>query len=321
MITTQAQHDPRLARDLILDELFDLTLYQSLRKISGRDLQPMLDELIAIETQHLAFWQKFFNSAVSGLDFPRRFRLRLIVLACRLFGATAVHMVLEAIEIYGVRKYLSVWEQYKDGPLGAAVRGILEDEFKHEDEIVSRMAERKINPDRIRNIFLGFNDGLVEIIGAVSGFFAALGAGTLVLIAGLTTAVAGSLSMAAGAYVAVNSENEVRRTERGRARFLTKGGESEEPEDSSIRSAIIVGGSYFAGAAIPILPVLFGAKTAMVPVFSGGVAAILVSMILAFLSGMDVRKRIMMNLAMVAGAVGITYGIGLLVRAVFGVPV
>jgi len=48
-------HDPRLARDLILDELFDLTLYQSLRKVSGPELQTMLDELIVIETQHLAF--------------------------------------------------------------------------------------------------------------------------------------------------------------------------------------------------------------------------------------------------------------------------
>ncbi len=315
----QPQHDPRLARDLILDELFDLTLYQSLRKVSGPDLQTMLDELIAIETQHLTFWQRFFNSAVSSLDFARRLRLRLIILVCRLFGATAVHLVLEAIEVHGVRKYLSVWEKYKDGPLGAAVKGILDDEFKHEDMIVTRMMERKINPDRIRNIFLGFNDGLVEIVGAVSGFFAAFGQITLVLIAGLTTAVAGSLSMAAGAYVAVNSESEVRRTERGKARFLGKGVEPAGSEESSIRSALIVGISYFAGATIPILPVLFGAKTALVSVISGGVTVVLVSMVLAFLSGMDVRKRILMNLVMIAGAVGITYGIGILVRTLFGV--
>jgi len=315
----QPQHDPRLARGLILDELFDLTLYQSLRKVSGPDLQTMLDELIAIETQHLAFWQRFFNNPVSSLDFARRLRLRLIILACRLFGPTAAHLVLEAIEVHGVRKYLSLWEKYKDGPFGAAVKGILDDEFKHEDEIVTRMAERKINPDRIRNIFLGFNDGLVEIVGAVSGFFAALGTATLVLIAGLTTAVAGSLSMAAGVYVAVNSENELRRTERGKARFLGEGGEPAGAEESSLRSAAIVGVSYFTGAAVPILPVLFGAKTAIVPVVSGGVTVILVSMILAFLSGMDVRKRILMNLAMIAGAVGITYAIGILVRTVFGV--
>ena len=38
------------------------------------------------------------------------------------------------------------------------------------------------------------NDGLVEILGAVSGFFAAFGDAITVLIAASTTAVAGSLS-------------------------------------------------------------------------------------------------------------------------------
>jgi len=318
---TQSQHDPRLARDLILDELFDLTLYQSLRKVSGPELQTMLDELIVIETQHFAFWQRFFNSAVSRLDFARRLRLRLIILACGLFGATAVHMVLEAIEVYGVRKYLSVWEEYKDGPLGAAVRGILEDEFKHEDTIVSRMAERKINPDRIRNIFLGLNDGLVEILGAVSGFFAAFGQVTLVLVAGLTTAVAGALSMAAGAYIAASSENEVRWTQRGKERFLGGAAVATEPEESAIASALAVGVSYFGGTAVPILPVLFGAKTALISVITGGVTAVLVSMVLAFLSGMDVRKRILTNLIVIACAAGITYGIGAFVRILFGIGV
>lgn len=317
----QSQHDPRLARDLILDELFDLTLYQSLRKVSGPELQTMLEELIVIETQHFAFWQRFFNNAVSRLDFARRLRLRVIILACRLFGATAVHLVLEAIEVYGVRKYLTIWEEYKDGPLGAAVKGILEDEFKHEDEIVSRMAERKINPDRIRNIFLGLNDGLVEILGAVSGFFAAFGQATLVLVAGLTTAVAGALSMAAGAYIAASSEDEVRRTQRGKERFLGGDAVGTEPEESPIASAMAVGISYFGGTAVPILPVLFGAKTALVSVITGGVTAVLVSMVLAFLSGMDIRKRILTNLVVIACAAGITYGIGALVRILFGVGV
>lgn len=313
------QHDPQLARALILDELFDLTLYRALRDISGPALQTTFDELIPVETKHLAFWQGFFNIKVSTLDATRRFRLWLIFLACKLFGQTAVHLVLEAIEVYGIRKYLSLWENYKDGPLGTAVREILEDEFKHEDAIVSRLTERKINPDRVRNIFLGLNDGLVEILGAVNGFFAAFVQTSLVLIAGLTTAVAGSLSMAAGVYVAMGSENEVRRTQRGKERFLGEDGRPAESEESPIRSAFIVGISYFAGAAIPILPLLFGAKNALVSVIIGGVTIILVSMTLAFLSGMDVRKRILTNLIIITGALGITYSIGILVRTLFGV--
>jgi len=73
-------------------------------------------------------------------------------------------------------------------PLGAAVRSILEDEFTHEDAVVLGGAERRLNPERVRNIFLGPNDGLVEILGAVSGFFAAFGNSAAVLVAGVTVA-------------------------------------------------------------------------------------------------------------------------------------
>ena len=180
----------------------------------------MLTELIRVEETHVNFWQQFFETSLRKLDLPRRLKLRLIVWSCRLFGAPAIHLMLEAIEVYGVRKYLSIWKMYKDRPLGSAVKAILIDEFKHEDIIVSQMTERKINPERIRNIFLGLNDGLVEILGAVSGFFGAFGSATMVLIAGSTTAVAGSLSMAAGIYVAISSEREITATETDKKRFL-----------------------------------------------------------------------------------------------------
>lgn len=48
--------------------------------------------------------------------------------------------------------------------------------------------ERRISPERVRDVFLGLNDRLVEILGAVSGFFAAFGNAATVLVAGLTVA-------------------------------------------------------------------------------------------------------------------------------------
>ena len=86
--------------------------------------------------------------------------------------------------------------------------------------LVTKLTERKINPEKIRNIFLGLNDGLVEILGAVSGFFGAFGDTVTVLIAASTTAVAGALSMAAGAFLTLNSEKEVRAMEAAKKRFL-----------------------------------------------------------------------------------------------------
>jgi hypothetical protein len=128
---------PRLARQLVLDELFDLSLYQSVRDVATGDLRKILDQLIPIETRHFKVWQDFFDLPVTTLDPARRIKLALIVGACRLFGAPVIHLVLEAIEVYGVRKYLRVWSEYGDRPLGVAVRSVLEDEFKHEDAVVT----------------------------------------------------------------------------------------------------------------------------------------------------------------------------------------
>src|SRR5258706_6935123 len=313
--------DPNLARQLVLDELFDLSLYQSLRNVASGELRAILDQLIPIEQRHFAFWQDFFNLHIEALDLARRLKLLLLVAICRLVGAPAIHLVLEAIEVYGVRKYLRVWSAYGNGPLAAAVRNVLEDEFKHEDEVVTGDAERKLNPARVRDIFLGLNDGLVEILGAVSGFFAAFGNSLAVLVAGLTVAVAGALSMAAGAWIAVSSESEVRTTEIARRGFLGESVSSTETAATPLASATIVGASYFAGALVPALPVLGGATTVLPSLFIAGSLIILVSIIVAFLSGMDIKRRVMTNLLVIAAAVGITFAIGVVTKLVCGVSV
>jgi VIT1/CCC1 family predicted Fe2+/Mn2+ transporter len=186
---------------------------------------------------------------------------------------------------------------------------------------VTKLTERKINPERIRNIFLGLNDGLVEILGAVSGFFGAFGDAVTVLIAAATTAVAGALSMGAGAFLALNSEKEVRAMESAKKRFLGEETGSAEMQEQPLSSALFVGGAYVIGALVPVLPVLFGAKDALVSVLTAGTMVILVSTILAFLSGMEIKRRILLNLLIITVAVSVTYAIGLAAKHLWGIVV
>lgn len=312
-------YDPRLARDLILDELFDLSLYKALRGVTQPDVHDTLDELIKVETAHLAFWQRFFNLKLEQLDLGRRIKLSVMMVVCRLFGSTAVHLVLEAIEVHGVRKYLAVWRAYQGKPLAEALRGILMDEFKHEDVLVTALTQRKINPEKIRNIFLGLNDGLVEILGAVSGFFGAFGSTTMVLIAASTTAVAGALSMGAGAFLALNSEKEVKSTEVAKKVFLGEESEFTPMEEQPLSSALVVGSAYLLGAIVPVFPVLIGATDALFSILTAGLMVVLVSTILSFLSGMDIKRRIVLNLVIITVAVSISYGIGIVAKNYWGV--
>ena len=52
-----APRDPALARMLILDELFDLSLYKARRENMDEESRKVMDELLQIETEHLAFGQ------------------------------------------------------------------------------------------------------------------------------------------------------------------------------------------------------------------------------------------------------------------------
>lgn len=312
--------DRRVGTQLVLDELFDLSLYRALEPAAGPDVRKTLAELAEVEVRHLEFWQRLFELRLERLDLGRRLKLRLLALLGRLGGDFTIQLILEAIEVYGVRKYLALWEASRDSPLGEAIRGILEEELAHEDRLVSALAERRLNPQRIRDIFLGLNDGLVEMVGAVSGFFAALRDPVSVLMATAATAVAGALSMGAGAWVAASSEQEVAQTERRRRRFLGQPVDAVRV-DRPWTSALLVGVSYLAGALVPVLPVLAGVTALLVPVLVGAGVAAGVSLALAFLSGMSMARRVGLNLALLAAAVVVTYLIGTAARALWGVAV
>jgi VIT1/CCC1 family predicted Fe2+/Mn2+ transporter len=56
-------------------------------------------------------------------------------------------------------------------------------------------------------------------------------------------------------------------------------------------------------------------------VITAGTMIVAVSAIVAFISGMDVRRRIVLNLIITGIAVVVTYAIGLLAKAALGVGV
>ena len=93
------------------------------------------------------------------------------------------------------------------------------------------------------------------------------------------------------------------------------------PDQDSLFLSAVVGVSYFIGAMVPVLPVFFGAKNMFFSIVSSIAMIVLVSSILSFLSGMDIRKRIALNLGIIAFAVSTTYGIGYLARYFWGINI
>ncbi|MFH1405474.1 MAG: VIT1/CCC1 transporter family protein [Patescibacteria group bacterium] len=311
------------AKGLIQDEMFDLTFYKKAKICAVPKTQNMLDELVAIETKHVDFWQTFFKLNINKLNPFKKLKLCFYLFIIKIIKDRAIYFLIEIIEVRGVRKYLAVWEKYQGTEMEPAVSHILDDEFKHEQMVLSSKApDKQMDPRRIRDIFLGFNDGLVELVGAVSGFFAAFHDVTSVLVAGITVAIAGALSMAAGVYVSTNSELEVDNLVKRKKAFLEKKIYKDgKREFKSIRSALLVGICYLIGSSVPVLPVVFGARNVWYSITSAAIFIIFLSALLSFMSGMRLRERVFKNLFILIITIGVTYAIGMVARTLWGIQI
>ena len=317
---TAIQKAEKLARSLIQGEFMSLTLYESLIAIAGKETQVTIQKLIAIERGHLAFWETFFHSRHAPPSIFGAFRMRLAILIARVFGDRAIFLILESTEVHAIRHYFSLWEAYRNTPEEGAIKKILVEELHDEEIVIMGTRERGLSGGNIRNLFLGLNDGLVEILGAVSGLFAAFQHPSSVLVAAATVAIAGSFSMAAGVFAAESSENEIAWIHTKKEAFLNPNPArplARTPHPFS--SALIVGVSYFAGSLIPILPVLLGSTGIVYSFLASGTALILVSTVVSFLTGMNIQKRIFLNTAILALAVLITYAMGTIAKSVFNI--
>jgi len=66
---------------------------------------------------------------------------------------------------------------------------------------------------RIRELVLGFQDGLLVPLGVVTGLAGAAAGATAIIVGGLAEAAAGALAMGTGAYLSSQAENQLFRSE------------------------------------------------------------------------------------------------------------
>ncbi len=299
---------PSIQRALLQGELADLDLYRRLRLRATGSFAQVLDGFIATETRHAAYWKNLFDLSLTAPSLSGRIRNILILLTVRCFGERAGYILLESVETHGIALYLNLWKTIDDPAMKQGLHTILTEELLHEDEAATG-GTQTINAGLIRNVFLGFNDGSVEILGAVNGLVAALGQPHLVAIAASTVSIAGALSMAAGAYMSTHAEHEIEKNLFLKEAFLqTSSSHASLP--SPWKAACLVGVSYLVGAAVPVAPFLLGATHALWSILLSGGLILCVSAILAFLSGMNIWKRMLLNGFIIAIAVSISYGIG-----------
>ena len=284
------------ARRFYLDEMNDHITYRSLSaKARDPQLAKLLQHIAAMELRHANFWADLLRQHDQPLPETKPKRLRLLALQwlLRLVGPVWLVSALELGETGAAHTYFQVW---KEGVLSAdereTLRDIITDELEHEASFRKQQQDSALG--NVRDFVLGMNDGLVEILGAVTGLSAAYtGNPLLVAVSGLVVGVAGALSMGIGAFISVRSQRQIndgsrarmeilfavspqRAVDEYRERLLSSGlpedvsaqvaervGEEKdalsrllfvESTENEWRSAFFTGGAYLFGVAFPVLP-------------------------------------------------------------------
>jgi len=316
-----------LAKKFYTNEIKDSLIYHYLGTLEKREgIRKKLLGLSNIEKNHAAFWKAFIEKR--GGKVPkvkigalRKFYLRL---AKTLFGSVFMVSLFEATETSTISVYYDFYTNYDmDEEERRHLGNIILDEIEHER--IFNKEKKILHAENIRDLVLGMNDGLVELLGAVTGLSAVyVNNPLLVGLSGLIVGVAGALSMGIGAYVSVRSQRQVNEGTRKRlaivftlskerakeevkekledmglrdnvaeeaANYIVKNGKPENliPEEdiNEVRAALYTGLAYILGVFFPVVPYFLAPNSYIALPFSIFLAALMLGIVSTIISVMS----------------------------------
>ena len=286
---------PEIRQQLIYAQREEITEYHIYTKLAEQtkdaENQKVLKQIAADELKHYKIWSAYTNKEVS----PSQWEISKYYWISKIFGLTFGLKLMEKGEKKAQVNYALIATQVPEA------LEVSEDENKHEKELLGLIQEEHLK--YMGSIVLGLNDALVEILGTLAGLTFALQNTKLVALAGIITGIAGALSMASSEYLS---------------------NKADVKNDLAIKSAVFTGIAYVIAVVFLVAPFLI-----FTSVFIALLAALFDSILIVFLftyyisvaNDQSFRKRFteMVILSTVVGV--ISFGLGYVVRILFGINV
>jgi len=206
------------------------------RKVTDDRTMQLLQELHLHEEKDAEYWAQQLQALgyphpdPTGAAFEFRIRLLMALLGARGFFQWAMIAEDESVEelliLAGNLQAPSISEIW--------VRAASDERLhlnRMKRDVLGMEAWEMGGGGGVRDVVFGANDGLVSILALVAGVFSATTNSQPVLIAGIAGAIAGTVSMGAGAYVSSKSEQEVTQKEQERKGVRRKQSPEEEKEE------------------------------------------------------------------------------------------
>ena len=286
---------PETRKQLIVAQRTEITEYHIYtrlsRRIKDKENAAILEKIANDEWRHYNIWMKYTGREVS----PSKWGIRKFYWIARLLGITFGIKLLERSE---ERAQINYHEIGKEIPEAITIG---KEETEHENQLIGMLKEEKL--EYIGSIVLGLNDALVEILGTLAGLTFALQNTKLVALTGVIAGIAGALSMSSSEYLSNKSEGN---------------------HEGALKSAFFTGIAYLVAVIFLVVPYLIFSSPFMalaVAVIDSVLVVFFYSYYISVANDQPFRKRFweMVILSTVVGL--ISFGLGYLVRILFGIDV
>ncbi|MCE4625453.1 MAG: VIT1/CCC1 family protein [Desulfurococcales archaeon] len=219
----------RLAEKYCVDEYTDYMIYNYLASHEKNEkLKKVLEELAKEEYEHYIFWSSLLGRKCDVSI--SKAKLRLIRAIRAVFGLTFTLKFLERHESEVIAEYREYLKYLEDGDARRRLEKIIEEEEKHENELIAGIEETIVR--YLSFIVLGLADAIVEITGVHAGFLGVTSKTLMAGIAGLVVGLSAAISMASAAYLQAKSD----------------------PTREPLTSALMTGAGYLAAVALLAAP-------------------------------------------------------------------
>lgn len=212
--------------DFYVDEIADSNVYSyAASKTKDHEKKVAFNELSRKEKEHADFWKNVIERRGAKLTIPllARFKIFFTMLMVKILSYSLVIKLFELTELSTIKKYAEIYDSgiLSDEELNG-LKSVIIDELEHEEYFLQEVLKIKPLFDRIRDAMYGMVDALVEVLAVVIGLASIISDPVIVGLGGVIAGSAGTLSMAAGAYLSAKSQGEVLTSKLLRLRVLLR---------------------------------------------------------------------------------------------------
>ncbi|MGM0409514.1 MAG: VIT1/CCC1 transporter family protein [Bacillota bacterium] len=274
------------------NEITEYYIYNKLAKVEKNEKNSeLLREIAEDEKEHYDFWKKYTNKEVKA----NRIKIFFYYWLARIFGVMFGIKLMESGEEDAQEVYKKVAKTIP------SAQKIVDDEDKHEDELINLIDEERLK--YIGSVVLGLNDALVELTGTLAGLTFALQNTNIIALSGMITGIAAAFSMAASEYLSTKQE---------------------EGEKHELKSSAYTGVAYILTVILLIIP-YFIFSHYLVCLAATIIMAVLIILVFNFYISvardLNFKKRFLEMATISLGVSFFSFIIGIIIRAVFGVDI